>query len=139
MNIAVRFLSYSGNTKKIAAAIGQAVGAEALLLERPLEEHTDLLFLGSSLYKFGVDPSVRDFIAHNADRIGKIVLFGTSASGGSTYKQVAEIAAANGVMLCEREFACLGKFLFMHKDRPNADDKASAAAFAREVLQAEGK
>lgn len=133
MNIAVKYFTQSGNTKKIADAVANALSVQATSIDNQLDEKADLLFLGSSLYKFGVEPAVAAFIERNANHIGKIALFGTSASGGSTYKQVAAIADRYGIPMCEKEFVCLGHFLFLHKDRPNADDCAAAAQFAQEI------
>lgn len=134
MNIAVRYYTQSGNTAKIANAIAHAAGVQAAPLSDGLSEKTDLLFLGSSLYKFGCDPAIEAFLKDNAAHIGTIALFGTSSSGGSTHRQVEALAQKYGVALCEKEFACLGHFLFLHKDRPNADDEQAAAQFARELI-----
>ena len=59
MKVAVRYFSRGGNTKKLANAIAEAVGAEALTTEVPLSEDVDILFLGSSVYAYGVDDSVK--------------------------------------------------------------------------------
>lgn len=135
MNIAVRYFTLSGNTKKLADAIAAQVGAAAESIDSGLTERADILFLGSSLYKFGMEPKVREFVESNADKIGTVVLFGTSASGGSTLKQMSELAAKCGIRLHEKAFTCLGHFLFMHKDRPNASDEEAAAEFAKEVCE----
>ena len=49
MKVAVRYYTKTGNTKKLAEAIAEAVGAEALSLNTPIEEPVDILFLGNSL------------------------------------------------------------------------------------------
>ena len=91
MKVAVRYFSRGGNTKKLANAIAEAVGAEALTTEVPLSEDVDILFLGSSVYAYGVDDSVKKFIAGNRVKIGKVVNFSTAALVRSTYKQVAKL------------------------------------------------
>ena len=48
MKIAVRYYTKTGNTKKLAEAIGNAVGAEALPISVPITEPVDVLFLGNS-------------------------------------------------------------------------------------------
>jgi flavodoxin len=55
MKIAVRYFSRGGNTKKLADAIANAVGVTAETTDVPLTEDVDILFLGSSVYAYGVD------------------------------------------------------------------------------------
>ena len=47
---AVRYLSHSGNTKKIAEAIAEGASTVALSItdEPALKEHVDVLFLGGA-------------------------------------------------------------------------------------------
>ena len=134
MNIAVRYHSRSGNTEKLARAIAQAVGAEALPASAPLSEHVDLLFLGTALYAGGIDEAVKSFLSENSSRIGVIVPFSTAAVAESTYKQVCKAASAHGIGVCDREFHCRGAFAFLHRGRPNAEDLSAAAAFAADIV-----
>ena len=97
MKAAVRYFTRSGNTKKLADAVGAATGAEVLDVSVDLSEKTELLFLGSSVYAGKFDASVGDFLDRNSDRIGTIVCFGSSASGKSTWKKIGNWAAENGV------------------------------------------
>ena len=62
MKIAVRYYTKTGNTKRLAEAIGKAVGAEALPISTPITEPVDILFLGNSYYAFTIDPEVRTFV-----------------------------------------------------------------------------
>ena len=55
MNIAVRYYTRSGNTKKLAEAVASAVSAEAKDINEPLIERADILFLGCSYYAFDID------------------------------------------------------------------------------------
>ena len=61
MSIAIRYYTRSGNTKKLADAIAEAVSVEARDLNVPLTEKADVLFLGSSYYGFDADESVKKF------------------------------------------------------------------------------
>ncbi len=134
MTVAVRYYTRSGNTKKLAEAIAAAVGVSAQPVSVPLPEKTDILFLGSSPYAFDVDEAVKRFVADNAKSIGTIYNFGTSASPSSTRKLVAKLAAGHGVQTAEEEFHCFGSFLMLHRGRPNAEDCAAAAEFAKKVI-----
>lgn len=135
MKIAVRYHSRSGNTEKLARAIADAVGAQALPVSVPLGERVDILFLGSAVYAAGIDEAVKTFVAENSGSIGTIVNFSTAAVAESTYKQVQKLASAHGIPMSDREFHCRGAFAFLHRSRPNAEDLRSAAAFARDVAR----
>ena len=135
MKTAVRYYSRSGNTKKLALAVGEAVGAEVLDVSAPLTERVDILFLGSSVYAGGIDEAVKSFIEENKAMIGKICNFSTSAIAGSTWKQVKKQAEKCGVEMAEEEFYCRGSFTIMHRGRPNDADLKAAAAFAKSIVK----
>lgn len=136
MKVAVRFYTKTGNTKRLAEAVAEAVGAEALPLSSPIEEPVDILFLGNSYYAFNIDPEVRDFIRSlDKDKVGCIVNFGSAAMLNSTWKKVKAEAEKAGIKMDEREFHCKGEFKGIHKGRPNEKDLAAAADFARSIVQ----
>ena len=135
MNIAIRYYTRSGNTKKLADAISEALNIEAFDVSVPLSEKTDILFLGCSYYAFDVDPIVKEFIVNNKDNIGKIVCFGTSAMMKSMKKPVTKVAKTVGIAVSDEEFHCRGRFGKIHKNRPDADDLKDAAEFAKKVVQ----
>ncbi len=136
MKAAVRYYTKTGNTKRMAEAIGKALGVEALPLSAPVDEPVDILFLGNSYYAFSIDPEVRDYIrALDKDKVGRIVNFGSAAMLNSTWKKVKAEADKAGIPMDEREFHCRGEFKGLHKGRPNAMDLEAAAAFARSVIE----
>lgn len=135
MKIAVRYYTKTGNTKRLAEAVAEAVGAEALPISTPVSEPVDILFLGNSFYAFSIDPEVRNFIRSlDGKKVGRIINFGSAAMLNSTWKKVKEEAEKAGVTMDEREFHCKGEFKGIHKGRPNADDMAAAARFAKSVV-----
>ena len=135
MNIAIRYFTHSGNTKKLADAISKALNIEAFDVSFSLSEKADILFLGCSYYAFDVDPIVKDFIINNKDNIGKIVCFGTSAMMKSMKKPVTKVAKTVGIIVADEEFHCRGKFGKLHKSRPNEEDLKAASDFAKKVVQ----
>ena len=135
MKIAVRYYTRSGNTKKLAEAIAEAVSVDAMDVSVALEEEADILFLGCSYYAFDVDQAVKDFIVDNKDNIGKIVCFGTSAMMKSMKKPVSKVARTVGVTVADEEFHCRGRFGKIHKNKPDADDLKNAAEFAKKVVE----
>ena len=132
--IAVRYYTRSGNTKKLAQAIAEAVSAQAKDVSTALEERVDILFLGCSYYAFDVDEAVKKFIANNKENIGKIVCFGTSAMMKSMIKPVTKVARTVNVTVEDKDFHCRGQFGKIHKGRPNEEDLTKAAEFARRYV-----
>lgn len=135
MNIAVRYYTKTGNTRRLAEAVAQALGTEALPITEPVAEPVDLLLLGNSYYAFTIDPEVRTFIRSlDKNKVGRIANFGTAAMMNSTWKKVKAEADKLGIPMVESEFHCKGEFKGAHKGRPNADDLAAAAAWAKTLL-----
>ena len=136
MKIAVRYYTKTGNTKKLAEAVAEAVGTEALPISNPVTEPVDILFLGNSYYAFSIDPEVREFVASlDKNMVGKIVNFGSAAMLNSTYKKVKAEADKVGIPMDEREFHCKGEFKGIHKGKPDENDMQEAAEFAREIIR----
>lgn len=134
MRIAVRYYTKGGNTKRLAEAVAEAVGVEALPISVSVGEPVDILFLGNSYYAFNIDPEVRDFIKGlDKNKVGKIVNFGSAAMLNSTYKKVKAEADKVGIPMDEREFHCKGEFKGIHKGRPNEEDMKAAADFAKKI------
>lgn len=135
MKIAVRYYTKGGNTKRLAEAVAEAVGVEALPISTPVNEPVDILFLGNSYYAFSIDPEVREFVRNlDKNKVGKIVNFGSAAMLNSTYKKVKAEADKVGIPMDEREFHCRGEFKGIHKGKPDADDLKAAAEFAKSII-----
>ena len=136
MTYAVRYYTKTGNTKKLAEAVADALGVEALPISSPVSEAVDVLFLGNSYYAFSIDPAVREFIRSlDKGKVGRIANFGSAAMLNSTYKKVKAEADKAGIPMDGREFHCRGEFKGMHRGRPNEEDLAAAAAFAKSIIQ----
>ena len=135
MTCAVRYYTKTGNTKKLAESVAAAIGVEALPISEPVTEAVDILFLGNSYYAFSIDPEVRSFIRSlDKSKVGRIANFGSAAMLNSTYKKVKAEADKVGIPMVEKEFHCRGEFKGIHKGKPDADDLAAAAAFARSLV-----
>ncbi|MDR0851716.1 MAG: flavodoxin [Clostridiales Family XIII bacterium] len=136
MKIAVRYFTRSGNTQKIAEAIGAAVGVPALPLTNALEVPVDLLFLGSAVYAFGIDDAVKNFIGGlTPEQVSKVAIFSTTAVVTSAYNQLKKLLDERGIPVVAQNFHCYGKFAITHIGRPNQKDCDNAAAFAKELTQ----
>lgn len=135
MNIAIRYYSKTGNTKKLAAAISEVSGVKMETVDVPLDGDVDILFLGSAVYGAGVDNKIKDFINKlDVSKVGRVVNFSTAALLPSTYSQISKLLKAKDISLDTNEFHCRGRFKFMHKDRPNNDDLNEIKAFAKRII-----
>ena len=134
MNIAIRYYTKTGNTKKLAEALSEAVGVEALTVDSPLTDDVDILFLGSAVYAAGVDSEIKKFIESINVNVGKIVNFSSAALIESTYKQVKKIAEDNNITMAEEEFHCRGAFKFVHRGHPNDEDVKNLVEFAKKIV-----
>ncbi len=133
MTYAVRYYTKTGNTKRLANAMAEELGVEALPISEPVSEPVDILFLGNSYYAFNIDPEVRKFVASlDKSKVGKIVNFGSAAMLNSTYKKVKAEADKVGIPMDEKEFHCKGEFKGIHKGRPNAEDVKAAVQFVKQ-------
>ena len=136
MKVAVRYYTKTGNTKRLAEAVAEAVGTQALPISFPISEPVDILFLGNSYYAFSIDPEVRKFVTSlDKNRVGKIVNFGSAAMLNSTWKKVTAAADKAGIPMDEREFHCKGEFKGVHKGKPDETDMKAAAEFARKIIE----
>ena len=134
MTYAVRYYTQTGNTKRLAVAIAEELGVQALPISAPITEKVDVLFLGNSYYAFTIAPEVREFVAGlEKDKVGKIINFGTAAMMNSTYKKVRSVAATKDIPVLDREFHCKGEFKGMNKGRPNEDDLKAARVFVKSI------
>ncbi len=135
MNIQVRYLSKSGNTKKVADAIAEEVGVKAESINKGIYEDTDILFLGGAVYWAGVDNELKKFILGLDNKVKKVAVFSTAAITKSAYGEIRKLLKDKNIDVCESEFHCRGEFLKLHKDRPNALDLNRSKQFAREITR----
>ncbi len=136
MKSKVVYYTKSGNTKKIADAFGTALSCEVTDTSKTLNEFVDVLFLGASVYKLGIDKSVIEYI-NNLDSkiVGSVVVFSTSAFADSGYSTLVKAFADKAIKVQDKHFYCKGSFLMMNKNRPNENDINTAKVFANEIMQ----
>jgi len=135
MKIAVRYFSKSGNTKKLAEAVGRTLGVKVFPITQPVDHNTDILFLGSSVYAGGVSSDVKEFIKGLHETTGTVVNISSAALIESTYKQVKKLVEARGIKMSDKEYHCKGRFTLLHKGRPNNNDITEVSTFADEFIK----
>ncbi|MCD7804511.1 MAG: flavodoxin [Oscillospiraceae bacterium] len=138
LKVAVRYFSKSGHTKKVAEAIAGALNCTAMPISVPVDAGVDLLFLGASVYWGGISSDVKEFIDKlDKDKIGKVVVFSTSALAERAFPQIKQRLQDKGIRVEEKNFYCRGEFTALHKGHPNDDDLKAAKKFACAVLKGE--
>lgn len=127
--VLVRYLSKLGNTKRIAEAIADGAGVEAVsITEQPsVEEHADILFLGGAPYANIMAPELRAYAESlSSDKIGRVVLFTTSNWSRRTVRVLRKILTEKGIPVDKEYF-------YAHMTRIKARTDA-AREFAKRII-----
>ncbi len=124
MELTIRYFTRSkkGNTEKIAKHIGAYINKDALDITHNLEEDAEVLILVNAMYAFDIDNEVKEFLRNNKDKIKCLVNVNSAASGKSTYKSVKKVCDEVGINISDKEFHTVASWIFLNKNRPNADD-----------------
>lgn len=131
----VVYYTKSGNTEKLAKGIGEELACPVGSTDTQITEKIDVLFLGASLYKFGMDKNVTNFInGLDATKVGKVAIFTTSCGMETGYGILKKAVERKGISVCDENFYCRGKFLAMNKNRPNEDDVLAVRSFAKAII-----
>ena len=104
---AVRYNSKSGNTKKIAEAIAEGIGVNAISItdEPALQEKVDVLFLGGAPYANTMAPKLRDYAnSIDPEMVEKVVLFTTSNWSHRTVHGLKKILENKGITVEKDHF-----------------------------------
>jgi len=110
MKAEVRYLSKSGNTKAVAEAIAAAAGCKAETIEMPVNEQTDILFIGGALYWGGIDKALKAYIASlTPSNVKQVAVFSTASIKESAYPQISGDLEKQGLSVLKAEFHCKGK------------------------------
>lgn len=100
--INVRYCSKTpmGNTRRIAEAIAEGIGVNAVSIadEPELLEYTDVLVLGGAPYANIMAPELRAYAESlSKDKVGKVVLFTTSNWSRRTVLALKKIFKGKGI------------------------------------------
>jgi len=143
MNFLVVYFSRGGKTRKVAEAIAQELGCEAVDVkkETPDVSGVELLIVGSGQYVGKLNsPHVRMYktLQGFLDRLqpsskSKAAVFATA--GGPDPKCIyamEEVLETKGYKVIS-SFKCRGQFLFFNRGHPTKDDLKNAKAFASDL------
>lgn len=136
----VFYSSKSGNTKKIAEAIAERVGTQALDVSDVGAGHSlgkcDLLFLGSGSYASSPSSEMEKFIRALVNAEGRCAaVFGTSGGGREDYLlRMKGLLEERGIKVLGM-WGCLGQeYSLKNKGKPDEKDLEEAAGFARKMI-----
>lgn len=129
--------SQTGNTKKVAEAIAEAVGVKAEEISvTNLTETIDLLFIGDGNYGQKIDQKTVNFIKKmTAHQVRNAAIFGTYGGQTGALSQMQELITQQGIQVADRTFGCKGKFwLIFNRNHPDDKDLNAAREFARQMV-----
>ena len=134
----VIYQSRGGNTQKIAEAIAEECGVEAVDIHEPNNIFgTDLLFVGMGVYAGKPDSSMLDYLDQlPVNAIKGAAVFSTSATGADHMALAVNLLEHKGIAVYPRHLLLKGRFLFLNKGKPGPEEIETAKDFAYEVLNA---
>lgn len=132
MKIAVAYYSKTGNTRKIAEAMAEAVGTHAIDVSiNDLVEPLDLLFIGGAVYGGKLDDALVSFIKSlTPEKIKRVAVFSTYFTAESASKMITKLLVEQNVPVADECFFCKGKFLLFSRKFPRPEDAGNAKQFA---------
>lgn len=87
-----------GNTKAVADLLAKEFNVNAKSVEIPINEYTDVLFLGGGVYGRKMDESLSDYIKNlDSSKVGQIICFSTTGFINSTILQIKQKSAKKGI------------------------------------------
>jgi flavodoxin I len=127
----------TGNTKKMASAIAEELGVEALDVKKAKMPPQDgLVFVGSGCYGDKPGDDMAKFIAGNDFTGRKVALFGTSGAGaGKEVLALAEALKQKGAIVVGSYYSKGKAFVVVNIGHPNKEEMEGARKFAREMAK----
>ena len=128
MDIKIRYYSKTGNTKRVAEYIGEALNIEAKEISvLDYDKTCDLLFLGGAPYANIMSSRLRDYAENlKKENIKKVALFTTSNWSRRTVRALRKILTKKGIIVFD-------KYLYVHMLKVNGA-KEKATKFALDTL-----
>lgn len=135
-NIAVLYATKTNHSKKLAQAVGTALGVPAKsFTENPDLSDIDLLFIVGGIYGGVSLPELLAYLeALETPALKYAALVTSCGSGKQRQGAVRRILEEKGVRVLG-EFVCKGAILFVSLTHPNAKDLQSASDFALEMMR----
>ncbi|MCL2321689.1 MAG: flavodoxin family protein [Oscillospiraceae bacterium] len=104
MKIAIRYQSRGGNTRAVAEVMAKELGLKAESIDKPLDGKVDVLFLGGGVYKFDIDPKLKEYLEKlDPKQINQIVAFTTTGWMKTALNKISEYAKKAGIKVNENK------------------------------------
>lgn len=133
MKTVVVYNSKTGHSRKIARAVADALGIEAIDSKSdPMVENVDTLFIVGGIYGGKSNPALVDFASRlDSSTVRKVALITSCASRKFFQTEVRSTLVTRGIDVVTEEVVCWGGFLFSGWGHPNQEDFQSAIEFAK--------
>jgi flavodoxin len=138
MKTEVIYYSRSGNTKKVADTIAQALGQVSKVVTPDFSlDDVDILFLGAGAYANKVEKGMTEFIKTlNNSQVKNVALFGTYGWHKNFLDYMRDLLKSQGINVIEETFSCKGRlFFFIYRKHPDDQDLRQAQEFAKVVRE----
>lgn len=129
--IHIVYATKTKHSKKLAHAIGERLNVKPNnVLDKPLYEAVDLLYIVGGIYGGESLPELIDFVK-NLDKktVKKVALITSCVSKVQGQKTIRTILEDKNIPVID-EHICQGSFLFFKMGHPNKDDLKEAVDFA---------
>ncbi|MHB1394563.1 MAG: flavodoxin family protein [Clostridia bacterium] len=140
MNVKVMYHSKTGNTRKLAEAMAEALGIAAEPINEksivePVDEPIDMLFIGDGVYAGGSDRITTSFIKTlNGSLVKNAAVFGTYGGQKKAVTKMKELLKKQGINAIDESFGCRGKcWAIFNRKHPSEEDLKAAKVFAKGV------
>ena len=139
MKVRVLYATKTRHSKKLANAIGKALGVPAEnVTDRPTLSDVDLLFIVGGIYSGESLPELTDYVRTlESAAVRRVALVTSCMTKKHRQESVRKILHEKGIAVAD-ELVCQGSFLFMGFGHPNAAELSEAARFACRLTEKEG-
>ena len=141
MRFLVVYFSRGGKTRKVAEAIAQQLGCEAVDVEKetPDVAGVELLIVGSGQYPGKLHKTLQSFLdGLQPSNKNKAAVFATAGGPDPKVVYVLKGALEAKGYIVVSSFKCRGRFLFFNWSHPNEEDLENAKAFANDLKKISG-
>lgn len=140
MKVKVLYHSSSGNTKRVADAIADALGIKAEPIETAfLSEPVDLLFLGDGVYFGKPNKNTIAFIERlSSDTVKNVAVFATYGGQASIGEKLKKLLKTKKLHVVGEPFTCKGKaWGILNRGHPSENDLSEACRYAKSITAVE--
>lgn len=135
MDTKIIYFSKKGHTQKVAEAIADEIGVEAIDITEPHSlGYCDLLFIGLGIYGGKPDENMLKYLDDlPANQIKGAAVFSVCGTGKDQTELAVNLLKHKKIAVYPTHLILKGQFLFLNHKQPNSRDLNKARRFARAV------